>query len=119
MPIIDVAGDGITPTTLELIGYNGRIQINTLTAGDVLVVTGDAHLTLDSTCVGGTVTIAGDVKVTDNSSGTTLVVANIADIRVPTDKMTFDVTNRLDVNTRAINSAVVVGDGNATPWDGA
>lgn len=40
-------------------------------------------------------------------------------IKVVTDQMTFTVANRLDVNTRRINGAVVVGDGNATPWDGA
>lgn len=40
-------------------------------------------------------------------------------IKLETDKMTFTVTNRLDVNTREINGATVVGDGNATPWDGA
>ena len=84
LPIIDMAGDGITATTLELVGYNGRIQINTLTSTDALIVTGDCHLTLDSTCTGGTITIAGDVKVTDNSSGTTIVQANLADILVDT-----------------------------------
>ena len=39
-------------------------------------------------------------------------------IKVPTDKMVFTKANELDVNTKSINGATVVGDGNATPWDG-
>lgn len=33
--------------------------------------------------------------------------------------MTFSKANELDVNTKSINDAEVVGDGNSTPWDGA
>lgn len=33
--------------------------------------------------------------------------------------MTFTKANELDVNTKSINDAEVIGDGNATPWDGA
>jgi len=40
-------------------------------------------------------------------------------IKVPTDKMVFTKANELDSNTKSINDAEVVGDGNATPWDGA
>ncbi len=39
-------------------------------------------------------------------------------IKVPTDKMVFTVANELNANTKSINDAEVVGDGNATPWDG-
>lgn len=38
---------------------------------------------------------------------------------VKVNQLTFTVANRLDVNTRLINGAIVVGDGNVTPWDGA
>lgn len=33
-------------------------------------------------------------------------------------KMVFTNANELDVNTKSINDAEVIGDGNATPWDG-
>lgn len=33
-------------------------------------------------------------------------------------KMVFTKANELDVNTKSINDAEVIGDGNATPWDG-
>ena len=40
-------------------------------------------------------------------------------VKVKTDQMVFTKANELDVNTQSINGAGVVGDGNATPWDGA
>lgn len=39
-------------------------------------------------------------------------------IKTETDKLVFTVANELDVNVQSINDAAVVGDGNATPWDG-
>ena len=36
-----------------------------------------------------------------------------------TDPMTYTKANELDVNTQSINGAAIVGDGNATPFDGA
>ena len=46
-------------------------------------------------------------------------VADIETVKVKTDQMVFTKTNELDVNTKSINSATVVGNGNSTPWDGA
>ena len=40
-------------------------------------------------------------------------------IKVVTDQFVFTKANEVDANTKSINSATVVGDGNATPWDGA
>lgn len=40
-------------------------------------------------------------------------------IKAKTDQMTFTKANELDGNMQSINGAGVVGDGNATPWDGA
>ena len=39
-------------------------------------------------------------------------------IKAVTDQMVFTKANELDVNTQSINGAGIVGDGNATPWDG-
>ena len=38
--------------------------------------------------------------------------------KAKTDQMVFTKANELDANTKSINDAEVVGDGNATPWDG-
>ena len=47
-------------------------------------------------------------------------IDTVADaIKVITDQMVFTKANELDVNTQSINGATLVGDGNATPWDGA
>jgi len=40
-------------------------------------------------------------------------------IKAKTDDMVFTKANELDVNTKSINDAEVVGDGNGVPWDGA
>jgi len=40
-------------------------------------------------------------------------------VKVKTDQLTFTKALELDTNTQSINGATVVGDGNATPWDGA
>jgi len=40
-------------------------------------------------------------------------------IKAKTDSLTFTKTNEVDANAQSINGAAVVGDGNATPWDGA
>ena len=39
-------------------------------------------------------------------------------IHVDTNKMVFSKANELDVNTKSINDAEVIGDGNSVPWDG-
>ena len=44
--------------------------------------------------------------------------SDVTAVKVPTDKMVFTKANELDVNTKSINDAEVIGDGNATPWDG-
>ncbi len=49
----------------------------------------------------------------------TLVDTVVDAIKVITDQMVFTKANELDANTQSINGAAVVGDGNATPWDGA
>lgn len=46
-------------------------------------------------------------------------VDTVADaIKVVTDKFVFTKANEVDGNTKSINDAEVVGDGNTTPWDG-
>lgn len=64
--------------------------------------------------VGGTAQTSGDLANLI-SAVNTLVTA----VKAVTDQMVFSKTNELDVNTKSINDAEVVGDGNGTPWDGA
>ena len=43
---------------------------------------------------------------------------NIDAIKVITDQFVFTKANEVDANTKSINDAEVIGDGNAIPWDG-
>jgi len=54
-----------------------------------------------------------------DTEAATGVIADTEAIKTETDKFVFTNANELDVNTKSINDAEVVGDGNATPWDGA
>ena len=53
------------------------------------------------------------------SAAVTTVDTVVDAIKVKTDQLTFTVASNLDANIQYINDAAVVGDGNATPWDGA
>jgi len=65
---------------------------------------------------------AGNLPATTDAGATAAALATtdaVCDaIKVKTDQMVFTKANELDVNTVSINNAEVVGDGNATPWDG-
>lgn len=64
-----------------------------------------------------------DTAISDAALATAAALAtvdsNVDAVKVATDQMVFTNTNELDVNTKSINDAEVVGDGNAVPWDGA
>lgn len=64
--------------------------------------------------VNGTAQTAGDLAAL-----ITTVDTVVDAIKVITDQMVFTKANELDSNAKSINGAAVVGDGNATPWDGA
>lgn len=94
------------------ISYVGSTQVATM--AETWVVTPDntsefevVPASVDIETVQHAVQTAGDLA------------ALIAAVKVLTDKMVFTKANELDVNTKSINDAEVVGDGNATPWDGA
>lgn len=61
-----------------------------------------------------------DIQPNYATSAALATVDTVVDaVKVVTDQMVFTKANELDVNTQSINGAAVVGDGNATPWDGA
>ena len=67
----------------------------------------------NSNGAGGTVHLRGLWKVTANNA-----TVNYDDSATTLNKMVFTKANELDANTKSINDAEVIGDGNATPWDG-
>lgn len=62
----------------------------------------------------------GDTYALANGAAGFVAIDTVVDaIKVKTDDMVYTKANELDVNVQSINGAAVVGDGNATPWDGA
>ena len=72
--------------------------------------------------------LAGSYVGTVETSGGTPIAADLFEMLDTTtpvfessllSRLKFTKANELDVNVQSINGAAVVGDGNATPWDGA
>ena len=66
----------------------------------------------------------GDVTTAINdlanaTDGLGAIKADTAAVKAKTDSLTFTKAGEVDANTLSINGAGLVGDGNATPWDGA
>lgn len=97
-----------TTTNTDMRGTDGANTVTPLTAAGVRAAVGLAAANLDTQL--GTLATAAAQAVIDG---------NVDAIRAITDQMVFTKANELDVNTQSINGATVVGDGNATPWDGA
>ncbi|MCS5550012.1 MAG: hypothetical protein NZ811_00675, partial [Gammaproteobacteria bacterium] len=76
-PVIDVAGDGITKTLLYLNEYSGRVILKNMTSVDEVILSGNARVTIDTTCTGGLLCYSGDVRLTDNSGNVTLMEGDI------------------------------------------
>jgi len=65
----------------------------------------------------GTVTVNTDMRGTDGANTTVPDNSGIAAIKVETDKLTYTVTNELDINLQSINDKTIVGDGSTTPFN--
>jgi hypothetical protein len=62
----------------------------------------------------------GDTYALANgATGFTAIDTVVDAVKAKTDSLTFTKANEVDANAQSINGAAVVGDGNATPWDGA
>ena len=59
-----------------VLGYRGDIHLNGMTDGEI-IFDGDGELTIDVSCVAGTVVVSGNVKVTNNSAGVTVTYKQI------------------------------------------
>ena len=89
--------------------------------GSVVTGAAGANIAVDIIAVKAeTALIVADTDVIDDAtSGLVKIASDVAAVKVPTDKMVFTKANEIDANTVSINDATVVGDGNASPWDGA
>ncbi len=139
-------GAAVANTNLNMRLYSGGIQIDNKDANgtDLMSIEGNGALTVNSGS-SGAISCRGNFKVTntggatitcdDNTTNTAAILADTNEVQTDladggrldiildavhgkTEQMLFTNTNELDVNTKSINDAEVVGDGNATPWDG-
>ena len=121
-PTIDF-GAAVGNTALNMRRYSGGLTINNKdgTGTDTMSLEGHGQLIVAASS-SGAIELRGHWRVT-NTGGATITrddpTTSIIVIETITDQMVFTKANELDVNTQSINGAQVVGDGDATPWDGA
>ena len=108
-------------SAVHLFGFDGELNFKNMASGDTVHITGGGTITTE-TCTAGTIDHDGFFEYTDAGGNITEVQSDIKAavdaIKVPTDKMVFSKANELDANTKSINDAEVIGDGDGTPWDG-
>jgi hypothetical protein len=89
------------------------IQADTTTDIPALIATAQAAIDGVQTDLSNGTDGLGALKILIDTLNT------VADaVKAKTDQMVYTKANELNVNTRSINNAEVIGDGNATPWDG-
>ena len=108
--------DGAT-VVINFDGITGNHMITIDTSAHAYYATGSEYaVRIEGTAVDGAVINAWVGSFSIERAGG--VLALVKQIKVLTDQMVFTKTNELDVNTKSFNEAEIVGDGDATPWDG-
>lgn len=91
-------GSAVGSTLVYVHDWHGELLILNMKAGDILnFSSGAGTLTLDSTCVAGTVSFSGIFGFTDNSSGMTINDVGAGSLAVVTDAVLVD-TNELQTD---------------------
>lgn len=94
---------------IDWANVEGKTTVNALTNTSINTV---------ATLTGHTVQTGDTFALANGATGFGAIDTVVDAIKVVTDKMVFTKANELDANTKSINDAEVVGDGNAAPWDG-
>ena len=88
--IINVNGDGILTTTLIVTHFSGDLLIKGMTANDVVIVYGEGTVEFDSSNTGGSISLGGNLGLTDDSTGTTITEVSRFEItRILSDSVAF------------------------------
>jgi len=130
-----LAGGGTTITPADAaVELRGACRSVTIALADTdvgntiqgIIDTGPITITSAGSGDSSTINLYGHAQsLTDGSSGGTTVNNYLSGfvqtdaVKTITDQFVFTKANEVDANTQSINDAAVVGDGNATPWDGA
>lgn len=118
---------GVTLSGLELgdtVTISGELGTVTLNGADAAVEIRGTYKELINNLTGSpTVNVDGAILAADVAEilvdTSTTLQAGVTSIKSITDQMAFSKANELNANIKSINDAEVVGDGDATPWDGA
>ena len=116
-------GGNVTGSVGSVTGAVGSVTgaVGSVT-GAVGSVTGNVggNVTGSVGSVSGHTAQTGDTFALANGATGFVAIDTVVDaVKVKTDQLTFTKTNEVDSNVQSINGATIVGDGNATPWDGA
>ena len=119
-PVFDFAGVG--NVSLNMRSYSGGIEVQNMSAGDVMSLEGDGQLIINANCTGGTIVCRGNFTFTDNAGGAVTHIEDdkaimIEAIKEKTDDLAFTKANELDSNIQSINGVAITGDGGVEPFD--
>ena len=113
----DIRDTGVSPTVEQI-----RVEIDSnstqLASLIVAIITNAAGADVSADVAAAKAIIDATQALAAGTSGFVATKADTAANKVVTDQMKFTKTDELDVNTKSINTATVIGDGNATPWNG-
>ena len=119
----DFADAGYDPATNKV---QGVVLVDTTTTNtDMRGTDGANTVAPDNASIAAILVDTADMQpklgapAADLSADLAAVKVDTAATVAKTNQLTFTKANELDGNIRSINGAAVVGDGNATPWDGA
>ena len=68
-------GSAVGAQTILITGFSGKLNLKNIKAGDTVLVTGNGEVRIDSTCDGGTLRIAGAIRIESFATGT--VITNL------------------------------------------
>ena len=72
-PVLDL-NSGVGATYINFRNYSGGIEIQNMTSLDVMSLEGRGQLVINANCTGGSISIRGLFKVTDNSGGSVTLI---------------------------------------------
>lgn len=106
---------------LLLLNWNDGATIQNLgnSGTDKIIITGNGHVTLEASCVGGTIEWSGDIAFTNNGSGITFVQGLVGDVSDKIDAIqgaTFsESTDSLEAIRNRGDAAWLTGAGGSSP----
>jgi len=108
---------GVNASNLELAGWSGEAKLTNMDATNSVVVDGIGVITIDSSCTGGTVTIRGQISLTDNSGGAVTVIHVTGVNLTQINGETAPLTKFQAILDTTISGVITSGGGSTTSFD--